>query len=155
MAARLGDATDGRAAISGSIRHWHGCTNLEKRGGPFRFAMFVHPALLLMGIVERKNDVMVTLTNRDVDVLETLTLKVHLATLEQIFSGWWSNCSRGTKAARERLSKLEKDGWIERHRVNVHPMLTLAKPELTWVPGGPTPDFGPVSYRLKKRWTEA
>lgn len=94
----------------------------------------------------------ISLTNRDVDLLETLTLKVHLATLEQMTKGWWMGSTRGEKAARERLSKLEKEGWVLRHRVNAHPMLPLLKPELTWQPGQCLPEFAPVSYRLKKRF---
>ena len=50
------------------------------------------------------------------------------------------------------LSKLEKEGWVLRHRVNAHPMLPLLKPELTWQPGQCLPEFAPVSYRLKKRF---
>lgn len=93
-------------------------------------------------------------TNRDEEIIETLTLRVHLASLEQIQRTWWGQSERSKKTARERLRSLERDGMIERRRVTIHPMLAMEKPEMVWTPGEAMPRLGPVAYRLQKRWTE-
>ena len=91
------------------------------------------------------------LTNRDREILLTLTHKVRLLSLDQIARSWWPSSSPG--AARARLSALP--ALLHRLTLNAHPELTLPGPLFTWRPGLPTPPFGALSYRLKKRWNQA
>lgn len=95
------------------------------------------------------------LTDRDEDLLKTLTHRVHVATAEQIGRGWWSGCRKPEHAAHHRISTLQKMGLLERHRVNIHPLLQMEKPEASWSPGKPRPDLGAVAYRLRSRWTRS
>lgn len=94
-----------------------------------------------------------SLTKRDEAVLSTLSLKVHLASLSQIAAEWWGESSAPERAARARLRQLENAGWLLRKRVNIHPLLSLEEPILVWSPSKAEPNFGAVSYQLRKRWT--
>ncbi len=96
----------------------------------------------------------VVITNRDEELLSTLSLKIHLASLEQIASAWWAEATAPDRQARERLRKLEADDWLLRKRVNIHPLLGLVSPVVRWSPLDAAPDFGAVAYQLQKRWTE-
>jgi hypothetical protein len=95
------------------------------------------------------------ITERDEELLATLSLKVHLASLGQIASAWWAKSRTPAKSARVRLRKLQESGWLEKQRVNIHPLLPLLQPLLTWAPSKAEPDFGAIAYRLQKRWTKA
>ncbi|QDV66095.1 hypothetical protein Mal65_52680 [Crateriforma conspicua] len=95
------------------------------------------------------------LTKRDEDLLKTLTHRVHVATAEQIGRGWWGGCREPGRSALERVRTLQKMGLVECHRVNIHPLLRMEKPEACWSPGQPRPDFGAVAYRLRNRWTRS
>lgn len=91
------------------------------------------------------------LTPRDRAILVALTQKVRLLSLDQIHRTWWPTATPDT--ARRRLEALST--LVTRMTLNAHPELTLAGPLFTWQPGRPTPPFGALSYRLKKRWNEA
>jgi len=95
------------------------------------------------------------ITSRDEEVLVTLSLKVHLASLGQLAAAWWPNTSDPEKAARERLRKLERDGWLHRKRVNIHPLLSLERPVSFWKCGDSAPNFGSLAYQLQKRWKDS
>lgn len=96
----------------------------------------------------------VATTRRDENILETLTLKIRLATLEQISKRWWATSLRPKQATRARLRKLEDAGWLLRKRVNIHPLLSLHEPLQAWQPGNATPAFGKLAHRLRSRWKE-
>ena len=93
-------------------------------------------------------------TKRDEDIIETLTLKLHLASLEQITAHWWEASTRARQTARERLRKLEVAGLLLRKRVNIHPLLSIDKPVQKWKPGNARPHFGKLAHQLQSRWTE-
>jgi hypothetical protein len=95
------------------------------------------------------------ITSRDDELLATLSLKVHLASLGQIASAWWAESTQPTKAAALRLRKLESGDWLLRDRVNIHPLLSLSEPIFSWEPSAAEPNFGAIAYQLQKRWTEA
>lgn len=97
------------------------------------------------------------LTDRDREILIALTHKVRLLSLEQIARTWWSDS--GLATARKRLLLLTDPSFnpyvMQRMKLNAHPELSLCRPIFSWKPGDPTPPFGALSYRLKKRWDKA
>lgn len=97
---------------------------------------------------------MLTLTNRDRDILNVLTQRVRLLTVEQIGRTWW-NGLRADDCAARRLKKLEREGLLQSFIAYAHPMLDLHQPVCAWSPGMQPPNFGAVSYQLVRRWTES
>jgi hypothetical protein len=51
------------------------------------------------------------------------------------------------------LRKLEVAGLVEFGFVLARPLPKLLAPVLTWAPGDETPDFAPIAYYLKERFT--
>lgn len=94
------------------------------------------------------------LTDRDMEILELLTKRVRVLSLEQVAREWWARQARASENASRRLSTLEQGGLIHRFSGFAHPELPLEKPVATWSPGSPSPDFGNLSYRLRTRWTD-
>lgn len=85
-----------------------------------------------------------TFTERDLDLLETLTLKVPMLTVPQIAELWWpGTCSQ--RAPRHRLALLMKSGWIERHVVNAHRSHGALRLLFAWKPGDEAPDAERIS----------
>lgn len=80
-----------------------------------------------------------TITERDLDLLKTLTLRVPMLTIGQVAQLWWPE-ARYQRAARQRLALLEKAGWIELHTVNLQRPLTTFRPLFIWKPGVQDPD---------------
>jgi hypothetical protein len=95
------------------------------------------------------------LSERDDAILETLSVKVRLLTLEQIAGVWWTPTPTGIANARKRLARLRSMGLIESWQVKAHPLLSLESPVITWIPGEPRPNFGAASYEFQTRWKEA
>lgn len=93
------------------------------------------------------------LTERDRAVLSSLTRSIRLILLEQVSQTWWSEAAFGTVAARARLERLEAAGLLVRRVFPMHPLLDLQHPIHAWRPGEVAPDFGAISYRLRKRWS--
>ncbi|MEN1681429.1 MAG: hypothetical protein AAGJ46_17755 [Planctomycetota bacterium] len=94
----------------------------------------------------------IAITDRDHELLMTLTLRVRVITLRQATRVWWSDSRLGQKTARDRLLKLEQAGLVCRRRVVVHPLLKLTEPAIAWRPGMASPDFGRTAYHLRNRW---
>lgn len=94
------------------------------------------------------------LTDRDVEILECLTLRVRVFTLAQLGRTWWAHTKNPAENAKRRIAQLERLGLLESFSVFAHPELPLRVPAVVWFPGTATPDFGAVSYQLKSRWTE-
>ena len=80
-----------------------------------------------------------SLTARDLDLIETLTCRVRLLTVGQAAELGWPN-SVGRRTALQRLQQLAKSDWLELHIINAHPLLPVGKPVFTWQPDGPEPD---------------
>ena len=94
------------------------------------------------------------LTPRDTELLEVLTRRIRMLSITQIGRVWWPTSESPEAIARRRLVQLEQAGYLERLSVMAHPELELAQPVAVWRPGLPTPELGPISWRLKSRWTE-
>jgi hypothetical protein len=92
------------------------------------------------------------LTSRDFEILEVLTQRVRVLSLEQIARTWWATSPNGPKLARERRKLLAKDSLVDQVEAAAHPELPLSKPVLTWSPGAAEPDLGSASYQLQSRW---
>lgn len=92
-------------------------------------------------------------TQRDIEILETLTLKVRILTLRQIADEWWSTSNESLLLARRRMLRLVRAGLVDRYQLNIHPLLPLREPIVAWAGGDTTPDFSKVAWKLKSRWT--
>src|SRR5262249_35616252 len=92
------------------------------------------------------------LTPRDLELLEILTQRVRILSLEQIARTWRVKSVQGRKPARDRIEVLERAGLVSHFYAPAHPELPLTEPVLTWTPGDSDPDLGSVSYRLQSRW---
>jgi hypothetical protein len=93
-----------------------------------------------------------TLTPRDEQIVRMLTNRLRLLGVGQVARKWWAG--HAIETARARLRKLAGAGLIELTTVMAHPEIILSAPVLTWRPGNVDPDFGPIAYRLKRRWTQ-
>ena len=94
-----------------------------------------------------------TLTNRDLDVLDALTLRVRLLTLRQVTELWWPN-GENQRCARRRLECLEAAKLIEIHRVNAHPLLPVKSALFTWQPGDAEPNCEQLAESCRERWNK-
>lgn len=92
----------------------------------------------------------IALDSRDSAILYTLTHKVRILSIPQIARTWWPQSHE--RAAKRRLSELERAGLITCYTGVCHPELPVSEPVLRWSPGEPQPDLGQASYRLKSRW---
>ncbi len=92
-----------------------------------------------------------SLTPRDLDVLDALTLRVRMLTLRQVAEIWWPN-GRNVRRARIRLDFLVAAKLIEIHRVNAHPPLPVAQPLLVWEPSTAPPNFEQLAAICHSRW---
>jgi hypothetical protein len=93
------------------------------------------------------------LTERDLDLLETLTLRVPMLTVPQTAEVWWpKTCHQ--RAARHRLALLARSGWIERHIINAHPPLATLHPLFSWMPGEQDPDGEHIACESRARWSQ-
>jgi hypothetical protein len=89
-----------------------------------------------------------TLTQRDLDLVETLTLKVPVLTIPQIADVWWRN-ARSQRVPRHRLARLAKSGWIAVHVVNAHRPPPMLSPLFAWKPGAADPDVDRISRECR------
>jgi hypothetical protein len=94
------------------------------------------------------------MTDRDREILETLTLRVRMLSVAQVARTFWSNGAIGEANSRRRLSQLDDAGLVHRLTVMARPELNLTEPLIDWRPGLEAPALGQVAYKLKRRWTE-
>lgn len=94
------------------------------------------------------------LTERDRDLLETLTLRVRVLSLAQIGRVWWHDSLRPISLIRRRLTQLQDAGFVETFDLMAHPELPVSEALTKWTPGKPAPDFGALSWRLRSRWDQ-
>ena len=87
------------------------------------------------------------------ELLRCLTHHVRVLTVDQVARTWWPHTQRPKNNARKRLQELESQGLVRLANVLARPEIELAKPVFQWNPGDPDPDFGPIAYRLKTRWS--
>ena len=94
-----------------------------------------------------------TLTPRDHELLETLTLRVRMLSVRHVASGWWP-MTHSTETAQRRLRRLEEARLLELHRINAHPPLQADSPLFAWQPGDNEPDSRTVSDHARHRWNQ-
>lgn len=97
---------------------------------------------------------MLALTTRDDEILDTLTLRVRVLTLEQTVRTWWPGFAHGRQSALRRLRALERVDKVHVFEMIAHPELPLIEPVFAWRPGGLEPDFHKLAYRLGARWNQ-
>ena len=94
------------------------------------------------------------MSERDLTLLETLTVRVSLLTTVQIAEHWWP-CVRSLRPARGRLARLRNAGWIKQAIVNVQPVTCAHAPLVAWKPGAEAPDPVRTAQRAHSRWASA
>ncbi len=92
-------------------------------------------------------------TERDNEILRTLTIKVHILTLSQISEIWWQACKTAKDKARKRMREMKEARLIKSEMVLVYPMLSLDVPVFVWFCGDKEPDCDDIARKLKCRWT--
>lgn len=90
-------------------------------------------------------------TRRDLDIVETLTRRVRLLSIDQVARIWWPQ-ARSRRVVRRRLRRLVAAGLIARTIANVHPLFDLRRPLATWSSGEEEPDFVQVALQARTRW---
>lgn len=88
-------------------------------------------------------------TDRDLDLLETLTWRIRLAAVSQVVALWWPD-ARVRTTPRDRLKKLAAAGWLELHRINARPLTTDA-PLIVWQPGDDDQDAEQAAATIRER----
>lgn len=91
-----------------------------------------------------------SLTPRDLIVLEALSLRVRLIGLRQLADALWFGHAPNT---RRRLRQLVSAELLRRDIVPARPLPEIVAPICAWQPGAPEPDAGQVSFCLRCRWT--
>lgn len=95
----------------------------------------------------------ITLTQRDLDLLETLTCRVSILSARQATELCWPTACKPNRA-RRRLRLLAKSGLIKRYIINVHPPLPVNRPLFRWRPGMAAPDADRISTEARARWSQ-
>jgi len=93
------------------------------------------------------------LTSRDMEIFDALSLRVRMLSLLQIARTWWSSSETPQPVARERLDRLVREGWLCRTRALVQQLSPFAAPQVVWSSGQWVPEFGPISWQLRRRWS--
>jgi len=94
-----------------------------------------------------------SLQGRDLEILEVLSRRVRLLSLDQVARTWWGTTRHATANASRRLAALERRGLVRRMQAMAHELPDLAEPLLAWSPGQATPDLPAIAYRLESRWS--
>lgn len=93
------------------------------------------------------------LTDRDSELLEVLALRLRCLGVRQVAAHWWAGRVDAGRNARARLRQLETAGLLRLAVVMARPLPELRTFVASWNPGEPTPDFAPIAYHLKHRFT--
>lgn len=94
-------------------------------------------------------------TNRDREILDTLTLRIRVMAMTQISRTWWPELEKPTNVAERRLRTLERRGLVELVTLSARPEIAMSAPLATWREGRVTPNFAAVAHRLRTRWKQA
>ena len=105
-------------------------------------------------IIERMRapSIQQTWTQRDIDILRTLAMRVRMLNEDQIVKIWWPKRDRGEGNSQRRLTKMRLAGLIHRYRITCHPIIELDEPIFIWRPGDNAPNPGKIAHRLRSRW---
>ena len=94
------------------------------------------------------------LSERDLQLLSTLTHRVRSLSVRQLAFRWWGQTSAPIQGASRRLRTLQEAGYLELGDVLAHEPLTFEAPLATWAPGEPSPNLGSIAYQLQAtRWS--
>ena len=86
-------------------------------------------------------------------LLETLTSKVRILSVEQIAAEFFSQSDRPKENAASLVQALKRDDLVETHTSVLHPLLSLADgPVFRWAPGEAAPIFSRIAWELRSRW---
>ena len=97
---------------------------------------------------------MPVLTERDLDILETLTRRVRLLAIEQVQRVWWP-AHANRRIVRRRMRQLAAAGFVSRTIVNAHPLLPVEQPLGVWRPSDKEPDARRISRQARDRWRQS
>lgn len=100
----------------------------------------------------KKRTMPVRLAAREDELLALLTRRVRVLSLEQIVRTFYLDQVDATRYVQRRLRSLSLAGWITVHNKLAHPELPLAGPLFEWLPDDTWPEFGSLSYQLRRRW---
>ncbi len=91
------------------------------------------------------------LTARDLDICRALTLRVRILAIKQVADIWWAE-KTASRTVHRRMEQLTRQGWLERHVINAHPLLPVTKPLFAWSPEHEEPDAERVAEATQSRW---
>lgn len=94
------------------------------------------------------------LTDRDLDILKSLSCCVRLFSIQQVQSLWWPDASLQSGAVQKRINKLADAKWLKRSVILARPIPVMNDAICSWKPGNASPDFGKCAWKAKCRWTE-
>jgi hypothetical protein len=89
---------------------------------------------------------------RDLEILEVLSRRVRLLSLDQVARTWWQTTRNATANAARRVAVLERRGLVHRMQAMTHELPALAAPLVAWHPGEATPNLPALAYQLESRW---
>lgn len=101
----------------------------------------------------REGNPHVTLTARDEDLIGALLHRIRCIDI-RLASWSWKDAANGRAAAKRRLKRLVKDGWLDEWQAYARPLIELKEPVATWNTWEKMPEFGLISYHLKTRFSE-
>lgn len=94
----------------------------------------------------------ITLTERDIAVLDALTHRVKLLPLSQVRRVWWPE-STTTREMMRRIAMLEQAGWLMRKTMLGREVGSSPTMLASWNPNELLPDFADVIWRSRRRAT--
>jgi hypothetical protein len=94
-----------------------------------------------------------TLTPRDIDLLQSLSNHIRILSVDHIAAIWWPD-AKNQRTTRHRLGELKHWGWIMQYTVNAHPPLPVTSPLFTWMPGTSGPDAERIACESRARWSQ-
>lgn len=86
-------------------------------------------------------------------LLETLTSKVRILSVEQVAMGFIPYADHPGEEAAKLVHALKKHDLVETHASVLHPLLPLTDgPVFRWTPGEAAPNFSRIAWQLRSRW---
>ncbi|MEQ9616821.1 MAG: hypothetical protein RLN60_02170 [Phycisphaerales bacterium] len=96
----------------------------------------------------------ITLTARDRALIELLSVRVRVLSLDQVAARFWPEAGQGRRLAGNRLTKLASAGLVTVQERVTRTMLNLQQPLAIWRPHRPPPDFAHLARTLATRWPD-
>lgn len=95
----------------------------------------------------------VQLTERDRELLATLTGCIRVASVAQLGRAWFGATTHPERNASRRIAELAAAGWLKHETVRARPTPELRAPLLAWGAGDPEPAFSSLATALAARWS--